>query len=137
MPRNPKLEITADEIQACRAAWYEYHYNARQYVKALPDYIRRLYQNVCNTIVSPPTLTVYGGVPHDWPPADAFYLAVKHGLDGNYINPWYLTEPGWEDFQRLWKQLPEPINLYPQGCVQIGPVVLSVHNLAEETPPQR
>jgi len=114
-----KLKISAKDIQASRGDWYQFHYENRQAVKAMPDDMLRSYQYIAGAI-EPPHMTVYGGVPEDWPERKAYELCNKFELDVNLINPWYLSEAGWNELQKLWAQLPEPIDLYTEGCVQVG-----------------
>ena len=117
MPR--KFKLNAQMIQRARLKWWDFHYQARQYMKNLPLVDLQRYQRVA-MLVSLPVMTVYGGVRHNWPESEAFTLAGQYGLNVTYLNVWYLTEGGWSDLERLWRELPEPVDLYTGGCVQVG-----------------
>ena len=132
MPRRWK--IRAIDIQRSRANWYEWHIQARDFIKALPAPERIRYENAALQL-TPPALTIYGGVPHNWPITEEFVAAARLGVDMNYVNPWYMTRAGWDELQRQWQLMPEPVDLYTEACVQVGDVVLTVHSADEKTPP--
>ncbi len=123
MPRQRKIKATAKAVQRSRADWYTYHYEQRQLVKALPPNELHAAQYIAGAI-KPPTMTVYGGVSESFPESLCFELCGKHGVNPNLVNPWYLSDDGWAEFQRLWESLPEPVDIYENlstpACVQIG-----------------
>lgn len=65
-------------------------------------------------------MTIFGGARFDHVTPSAYKLAAERGIDASLLNPWYLTAEGWTEFQRLWQQLPEPVDLYTPPCVQVG-----------------
>lgn len=114
-----KAKISAKDIQRSRRDWYLFHFENRQTIKAISDDMLRSYQYIAG-VIKPPHMTVYGGVSEDWPERKAYELCNKFELDVNLINPWYLSDSGWQALQELWQQLPEPVNLSTEGCVQVG-----------------
>jgi hypothetical protein len=89
--------------------------------------------------IKPPEMTVFGGLPGEWPERKAYELAAVWHLDIHLINPWYLTTQGWDEFQARWQQLPEPINLLKSKTVhspgvQIGNLY-TLYTLPDEAQP--
>lgn len=123
MSRTARRKASAREVQKSRGNWYAYHYEMRQLALALPPEKVKSALFICGEI-APPQMTVYGGVPESYPERTAYDLANRFELDVNLINPWYLSEAGWDDFQVKFQALPEPVDIYesyPQpACVQIG-----------------
>lgn len=136
MPRV--MKITARDIQKARANWYQFHYEKRAKFKALSINEQHIYEHAAFRI-PPPTLTIYGGLPGDYPTsADIRTLMSIQGMrDTDLANPWYVSEAGWQEFQELWQQLPEPVDLSTEACVQKYPLVHIVHNPKELTPSRR
>jgi len=117
MSRKP-INITSKQIQTARGDWYTYHFANRQLFKALPEAVQHAYQTL-NATLTPPSMTIFGGVVHDWPPRATFEAAAKHGMKIELMNVWYLSDEGWKAFQELWQALPEPVGeLYTAPCVQ-------------------
>jgi len=115
-----QIKAKAKAIQKARQDWYTFHYDKRQKAKTLSHDQLERYQYAASMITAA-RMTIYGGVAHDWPPRQAYELAGQYKLDVNLVNHWYLSEAGWEEFQRQWKELPEPVDiLSPTSCVQIG-----------------
>lgn len=118
MPR--RIRATAKEVQRARAEWYQFHYENRQRAKAQDRDTLQAYQYAASMIAAP-QMTVFGGLAHDWPERRAYELAGRDRLNVDLINPWYLSANGWNEFQRLWAQLPEPVDiLSTPPCVQVG-----------------
>jgi hypothetical protein len=115
MPRK----ITAKDIQQARAEWYEFHFNCRAQVKAMSAEEVQRYQTAVSAI-SAPQMTIYGGLAEDYPEQAAYRIADRYHLDANLMVYWYVSEQGWQDFQKIWAQLPEPVDLYTSACVQVG-----------------
>ena len=134
MPRK-EIKATAREVQKARAEWYSFHYENRQKVKHFDNEKMQTYQYTASMIM-PARMTIYGGVADDWPERKAYELAGQYKLDVNLINHWYLSEAGWEEFQRQWQQLPEPVDLYPGPCVQVGDLYPLYTMPAEAEPPK-
>ena len=132
MPRK-EIKATAAEVQKARAEWYSFHYASRQKVKTFTDEKMQTYQYAAS-MINPAQMTIYGGVAHDWPERKAYELAGRYKLDVNLVNHWYLSEAGWEEFQRLWRELPEPVDLFIEPGVQLGDMVLTTVNQTEASP---
>lgn len=115
MPRK----VRAKDIQRARGEWWSFHYDLRQKVKALNVEQLRNLQYVCS-LISPPVMTVFGGASFDSIGRDVYELASKYRIDPLIVNSWYASDEGWNQFLDLWKQLPEPVDLYTPPCVQIG-----------------
>ena len=118
MPRQ--IRATAAEVQRSRAEWYSFHVECRQRAKQLTADQLHGYLYAASMIQAP-QMTVFGGVAHDYPERRAYQLAGQNRLDVHLINPWYLSDAGWSELQRLWAQLPEPIDIFSTApCVQVG-----------------
>lgn len=115
MPRK----IKAKDVQRARRDWYVYHFDRREQVKAMPQDDQERLMTICATLPVP-QMTVFGSARFDHIPPSGYKLASYYGYEATLLNPWYLTEDGWDEFQRLWAQLPEPVDLYTPPCVQIG-----------------
>jgi len=133
MPRE--LKISANDIQRARRDWYTFHYDKRTTFKALPINDQHIYENAAFR-VSPPDMTIYGGLRESWPTSEEMQILMKiQGMrDTDLCNPWYVSDAGWNDFQQLWAQLPEPVDLSRE---QSYPIVHVVQNPAELSPRQR
>jgi len=136
MPRPIKL--TAKDVQRARRDWYIFHVEKRQKFLAMPPNTQHIYENAAMR-VSAPRMTIYGGLEADHPTADEYraLMMVQGMQDIDLANPWYVSDEGWADFQRIWQELPEPVDLYTEGCVQKGRVVHVVHNHEELSPAAR
>lgn len=128
MPRH--IRATAKEVQKSRAEWYAFHYEQRQKARNLHPSRLESYQHITR-LIAPPKMTVFGGVTGDFPERRAYEIAYNSGLDVNLINPWYLSEAGWQTFQNLWAQLPEPVDILTEGAVQVGGLKFTTINKAE------
>jgi hypothetical protein len=136
MPRHVKA--TANAIQRSRRDWYAFHYECRQKAMALDKDIIHAYLEAVKNLL-PPVMTMFGGLLADYPERRAYEIAAVYGLDVNLLNPWYLTTEGWDEFQILWQQLPEPINLFKSKTVhtpgvQIGNLY-TLYTLPDEVQP--
>lgn len=104
------LKITALDIQRSRADWYAFHYENRTRLLAMSKEEIYSYQRVCELIPAP-EMTIFGGVKDDYPNRAAYELAKQWNLDVNLVNPWYVSDEGWEQYQSLFSQLPEPLEM--------------------------
>lgn len=100
----------AAKLQWQRSINYEIHFSARTLIKTLPaEHVESLAQ-VALLKVPFPLLNVVGACFDGWMPEniqkiiDSTWPAQLRGL----FNPFYLSESGWDGFQILWKNLPEP-----------------------------
>lgn len=137
MPR--RIRATAKQVQRSRRDWYVWHYGQRELAKKLPVSTLHTYLSALG-YTTPPRMTVFGGLEADFPDRRAYEIAAVWGLDIHLINPWYLTNEGWEQFQALWQQLPEPFDIYLDSvhtpCVQVGDLYTIVHMPALSKPPK-
>jgi hypothetical protein len=135
MPRA--IKATAHAIQQARAEWYEYHFNCRAQIKAMENEEVQRYQTAVS-MISAPQMTIYGGLEEDYPERTIYPIAEHYHLDANLMVYWYVSEQGWQDFQKLWTQLPEPVDLYTSPCVQLGDLyTLSTVSPTLSTPKKR
>lgn len=138
MPR-PLVRLNAKDIQRSRGNWWNFHYEKRQKFLSLPVNEQHTYQNAA-MLISPPEITIYGGLPESRPSRDEMrvLMSVQGMKDVDLANPWYTSDEGWQQFNELWQQLPEPVDdLSTKGCVQVGAVVHSFHRRAEVEPGSR
>ena len=109
MPRKPK-QVKAEQVNRWRANNYAHHFECRKYVQNLPLDIREKYLLVVRSL-RPPSLTVYGSTAYLKEEVDLLiHMAIRAGLEAWYLNPWYHSEEGWQDFQGKWQALPELIH---------------------------
>lgn len=136
--------IAQSEIQTVRARWYKAHFDNRAQAETLlrqqPD-LARVYVYLCSRLEAPAlgvmgnyerTATHPDGTAKLWPPREAFQLAQSRSdLDYFLVCPWYWSADGWAEFQRLWANLPEPVDFvhsplcttkYNMAVVHIGQV---------------
>lgn len=133
MPRK----ATAKAIQQARAEWYEFHFDCREQIKAMDAEEIQRYQTAVS-MISAPQMTIYGGLDEDYPEQAAYHIANRYHLDANLMVYWYVSEQGWQDFQKIWAQLPEPVDLYTSACVQVGELyTLSTVSPTLSTPKRR
>lgn len=128
MPRI--IKASARKVQEARGGWYAYHFENRQMAKVLPEDTLKRYLSVAS-MITPPKMTIFGGVPEDYPERAAYEAAERYGLNIHLINPWYLSEEGWRTFQELFTALPEPVDLYTEQCVQVGELY-TLYTMPEE-----
>lgn len=128
MPRT--IRATAKQIQRSRANWYSFHYELRRKAMILlPEHVSTYLLTLEG--IAPPQMTIFGGLPGDYPDRSAYELASRLNLDIHLMNPWYLTDQGWDTFQALWQQLPEPVDLYMEQAVQVGTLILTTLEQAD------
>lgn len=108
MPRLPK---TID-VQRARRDNYVAHFENRKYVATLPPELQMCYLSA-SQVIKTPQLNPYGADSYndeDW--TLIINLAQQRGLQAFYINPWYVSDEGWAEFQRQWQALPEEVTAY-------------------------
>lgn len=143
MPRRQKA-LGAKQIQEARGDWYTVHFERRQraliIAKDSPT-LAALYRHALESLPWPalhvmgadehPTDELMPGVKAAWPPAEAFFVLRAYRqyweIDFQLVNPWYWSDAGWMEFQRLWKALPEPVEFVPVGLCTKMPVVPALH----------
>jgi hypothetical protein len=118
------LNYQRDEIYRWRAENYSHHFECRATVKSMDPVQVERYQRAVAELPKFPHLNVFGC--DDWGQAEwdvIIGIAKHHTLDAWFINPWYLSEDGWAEFQRQWQELPDPLprkiktESYPQPPV--------------------
>lgn len=120
MPRP----VPAFNVQLARQDNYVHHFECREFVKAMDSALRQKYISLSSS-VRPAHINIFGATDRrkeDWDML--VHLANEHGLDCWFINPFYLTDAGWEAFQEEWRNLPELVHI---PCVQVEPLVPIVH----------
>ena len=138
MTYHAKTKISAKEIQLSRRDWYAYHYEKRAKFKALGTHEQHIYMEAAMK-VSPPAMTIYGGFMESWPnQEETRMLGRTQGLiDFDLACPWYVSDYGWQTFQELWKQLPEPVDSPTGHLWAESAVIHTAHKPAELSPIDR
>jgi hypothetical protein len=135
-----KMRATIRQVQISRQDWYLFHLENRNLALALPASEIQTYITACG-YTRPPQMSVFGGLSIDYPDRKVYEIAEIWKLNIHLVCPWYLTNQGWEEFQTLWQQLPEPVNVYSETVhtpwVQVGDLSTVVHMPAESLPPKR
>lgn len=103
--------MSQESIMRQRADNYAHHFECRQAVKAFPADFRETIIHAAGHLPAP-QLSLFGSTVRTNDEEMAIIvLANRIGLhDPFLLNPWYVTEQGWEAFQRAWDNLPEPVN---------------------------
>jgi len=120
MPRP----VPAFDVQKARADNYAHHFECREYCKNMDSALRQKYLDLVRC-VNPAHINIFGATDRkkeDWD--TIIDLANQYDVDCWFINPFYLTDIGWEAFQEEWKNLPELVHI---PCVQVEPLVPIVH----------
>ena len=128
MPRT-KGNISSKQIQRIRGNWYVFHFNMRQAGRLRDPIAQKKCQAACE-LLPRVQLRLFGGIA--LPGHYSYQLARQIGVDVDLLNPWYLSDAGWENFQTLWKSLPEPVDLSTGAYVQIGELSTIVHRDDDE-----
>jgi hypothetical protein len=136
VPRQKKIK-TGKDLELIRGSWYVWARNYRQLVKNFDQHERDEIE-ILSKMIPPCKITAYGGPPHNWPPDLAFMLARQYKIkDVEWLNPWFATEEGWQEYKTAFENLPEVVNLYTTPCVQNGGVVQVIHRIDEIVPESR
>ena len=101
------IKITSQYIQLCRRDNYVHHFECHKFMMANPEEEIKHYQHI-SQYVQAPILNPFGCDSYDevqW--NQIFKIATAEGLKAVYLVPWYLSEEGWQDFQKQWDQLPD------------------------------
>jgi len=98
-------------ILSKRADNYAHHFSCRQTIKAMSG--EQLNQ-LCHTAghLVPPRLSLWGASEYS-KDQEAVLIALANQIsftDPWLINPWYTSELGWQEFQKAWDNLPEPVD---------------------------
>ena len=115
MKSNTFRTETLYAINFMRAENYAAHYAAREYVKRM-DPVRIAYLSaICDQSLPFPLLTAVGSTPCGIISKEVReQVGTQAGLSADLlplVNPWYLSERGWEGFQILWRNLPHEKSL--------------------------
>lgn len=103
-----RIKITADSIQRDRMENYISHFETRNLVKAMEVEVQEQLVRISRHLPKP-VLNAYGCDSYtDQENYDICQLGNAEGLKADILNPWYISEEGWADFQSQWQQLPEP-----------------------------
>lgn len=138
MGNNQERKIkTGQELARIRANWWSWAYELRQTVKSLDDYHREQLR-ILSEMLPACKITVYGGPPHDWPPADAYRLAKQYRIDDiEWLNAWFITEEGWQSYVTAFNDLGEITGLSTPLSGQNGGVIQVLHRKDEFMPEMR
>lgn len=97
-------------IQNERAVSYSNHYQNRYLFRQLPPELQEKYRQA-STLVPTPVFDIYGRdryTEYQW--REIMNVAVDFGLQNpRLINPWYVSEDGWKQFQHQWQEADEEI----------------------------
>lgn len=94
-------------IQSQRCENYAAHFAARAFVHSMqPDDVEPLAQ-YADLHLPFPILNILGAAYDNWIPPEQVEVLSKMTIIP-ILNPWYLSDAGWDGFQILWKALPEP-----------------------------
>lgn len=98
------------KVQWHRYINYERHFQARALIKELPAAPIAVLAEMINHLAPFPLLNMLGDVGPTWlPPITWATLVTSCSVDiAHLFNPYYLSSDGWQGFQILWQNLPEP-----------------------------
>lgn len=112
-----KVRITPIYVYRCRRDNYVHHIDCRRLVQAENEEILQNYQRLCEFFVPTPILNAFGCDSYtDDELGQIIRIANSEKVKAGCLNPWYLSESGWSDFQSQWDQLPEAS---PELCRQL------------------
>lgn len=126
-----KVHYKPAEIQRIRGEWYSYHFNLRQMANALDAEELTRYRAAVDMLPRYELHWLGGswlGGGDDVYPLELHTVCARFSLNWELVNAWYLSEWGWAEFQRLWKELPEPMELSTARVGTSVQVVPIVHN---------
>jgi len=122
-------EASIQRIYTQRADNYAHHFECREAVKAMQADVRATLAHAVGHFPYP-RLTLYGSTEYtrDFE-LTMITLANRIGMSDPWLlNPWYVTEAGWQVFQDAWEQLPEPVDFVPRKVCTKPESVLFVHS---------
>lgn len=127
---NPRASFCA-QVQRRRSINYAEHYQYRNLMEHQPGKLCGLLAMASNYLVPFPLLDFCGSVSPDWLPSDieAILLRTLSWESVHVFNPWYLSMRGWDLFQRLWKALPEPEQLWKSPYKPVDNLWITPRNL--------
>lgn len=116
------------DIQRCRRDNYVSYFDDRERFKSLSVELQDVYRKLASRLPMP-RLNVYGCSDLSYDEERALImLAVHSGVDVNFLNPWLVSEEGWQNFQDQWADLPEPMEVgIPVSLCTTHEVVHIVH----------
>jgi hypothetical protein len=117
-----KSKNLAAMIQAARGENYAIHYQTRAAVKCMPAEMISDLDAIVLQNAPFPLLDIFGAAFPGWLPEETRGLIARSLPPSlaHIFNPWYLSNDGWDGFQRLWKALPEPDDLDPARLVDLA-----------------
>lgn len=112
-----------------RADNYAHHFGCRQTVKAMPEEARNNLAHAAGHLHTP-QLTLFGSTLYTLDEQRALIILANHiGMNDPWlVNPWYVSEAGWQAFQDAWEQLPEPVDFVHSPLCTKSEVVPFVHS---------
>lgn len=133
MSRKARIKTGAD-LEVIRGNWFCWARDYHQVVKNMDPHQREELR-ILSEMLPPCNITVYGGPPHNWPPELAYMLAKQYKIeDVQWLNPWFVTEEGWQGYKTAFENLPEVVCLSTPPCGQNGGVVQVIHRSDEIKP---
>lgn len=120
MPRS----VPIANVHQARLSNYTHHFECRTLAKMFDKESTDLYLTLCQYVV-PAGINLFGATDRkkeDWDML--IELANRYKVDCWFINPYYLSDIGWDAFQEDWKNLPELVHI---PCVQVAPLVPLIH----------
>lgn len=104
-------KILTIDVHKARGENYAHHFDCRKQASIFDKETLSIYQEVARC-VRPAGLNLFGAIDRskeDW--YRVIDMANSYKLDAWFINPFYLSDPGWTAFQEEWKRLPELIHI--------------------------
>jgi hypothetical protein len=110
-----KRKRKVDTVHSLRADNYVWHFGARHFARAFPDrvLVARLVERLPR-----PRLGLFGQEVFDdmelgeWlMPVGYYELSNRFDIHPGRLLHWYWSDDGWHDFELLWQELPEAVDL--------------------------
>lgn len=116
-------------IMTQRANNYAHHFECRETVKAMATEKRETIMHAAGHLRAP-ELNLFGATDRSRDEAQALlYLANRVGISDPWLlNPWYVSDAGWQAFQDAWDNLPEPVDFVHTPLCTNPEVVPFVHS---------
>ena len=110
MTKNSRIrQITPGYVQLRRRDNYVHHFECHKFIMAHPEEELKHYRHLLQYI-QPPILNPFGCDSYDEEQEkEIIAIARSEAIqDASFLISWYLSDEGWQDFQRQWDELPEP-----------------------------
>jgi hypothetical protein len=132
MPR--RIFVPAKRIWAARAFWYADHFEKRARAESYPQEQAVRVLKACEQMPEP-FLDLDGSL-DDWsywaarakPVEETIQLTVESGIEWTLLVKWYWTGAEWDNFVKMFNDLPEPEPMYEVVFRDGRPKFEVVHN---------